>query len=204
MIDILNTYVKYTAKYLTQWLNSCRTYCGLPSILIVLAVVLLLCWHWWSTQVLVLIVHQDSPVNIPIKSTPPPLSSSPKAEVNSVRVQKVTPRPTDLVDLLSSLSFKNYGIAKSSDVYVFNDLPCIYLEAQNVTSSYTSWSDTYGESSYLYQSVAGILVHPPSGMRSSVPLGGEDNSWGVIRILGSVPLGKVSNAPLPPPPPPPS
>ena len=128
---------------------------------------------------LVLIVHQDSrtEIDIPIKSKlpPPKQLSLPSAEVNSVRVQKVAPRPTDLVDLLSGLSFKNYGVVKSSDVYVFEPLTCtgLYLEAQNVTGSYTSWSDTYEKSSYLFQSVAGILVHPPSGMRSSVPLGGE-------------------------------
>ena len=134
--------------------------------------ILLLWWHWWSPHIVVLLVHQDSSANaaIPIKSTPPP---PPQAAAAQAAVQRAKLRPSDLVDLLTSLAFKNYGVVKSSDAYVWSDITCTYLEAQNVSDAYTSWADSYGQTSYLFQSVGGVLVHPPTGMRSSVPLGGE-------------------------------
>ncbi len=82
-----------------------------------------------------------------------------------------------LVQLLGNLTFKNYGIVKSRDEFVWIPKPCRYLEAQNVSRPYMGWAveETFN---YLYHSVSGDLLHPPSGMRSSVPLGGECSRWG--------------------------
>ena len=165
-------------------LSPLRTHCGLPFISIATTVVLLLCWHWWSPNLVHLVIDQDSgtKVGIPIKSSPQP---KPLPEAPAV-VQRAQPHPSNLVDLLSSLMFKNYGIVKSSDVYVWSGIECTYLEAQNVTGSYTSWADTYGQTSYLFQSVGGVLVHPPSGMRSSVPLGGEVCPPGCVKVVSKL------------------
>jgi hypothetical protein len=80
-----------------------------------------------------------------------------------------------LVSLLGNLTFKNYGVVKSSDRYTWQKIPCMYLESQNVSGPYLSWADR-SYANYLYHNVSGDLVHPPSGMRSSVPLGGEVSS----------------------------
>ena len=44
-----------------------------------------------------------------------------------------------------------------------------------MSGPYVSWADR-DRASYLYHDVSGNLIHPPSGMRSSVPLGGEVSS----------------------------
>ncbi len=81
-----------------------------------------------------------------------------------------------LVQLLGNLTFKNYGIVKSRDEFVWIPKPCWYLEAQNVSGPYVGWADQ-AACNYLYRSISGDLVEPPSGMRSSVPLGGECSRW---------------------------
>eukprot|EP00731_Ephydatia_muelleri_P017942 Em0010g1040a len=62
-----------------------------------------------------------------------------------------------------------------------------YFETQNVTNPYTSWAYyPFGPSAYyLFQDVDGVLVTPPSGMRSSVPLGGISTGSFELRADGS-------------------
>lgn len=73
---------------------------------------------------------------------------------------------------LPKLKFLNQGVVHSTDIYTWKEQPCMYLEAQNVTTVRSSWRDST-KFNYLYQSTAdGKMVSPPSGMRSSVPLGG--------------------------------
>ena len=43
-----------------------------------------------------------------------------------------------------------------------------------MSGPYLGWADI-GKCPYLYHDVGGDLVSPPSGMRSSVPLGGESS-----------------------------
>jgi len=47
----------------------------------------------------------------------------------------------------------------------------MHLESQNVSGPYMGWADE-GRCNYLYQDVNGDLLHPASGLHSSVPLGG--------------------------------
>ncbi len=61
---------------------------------------------------------------------------------------------------------------KQSDKYVWKQSRCLCLEAQNVSGPYVGWADRYNFR-YLFHDVSGDLIPPPSGMRSSVPLGGE-------------------------------
>ncbi|XP_019863749.1 PREDICTED: uncharacterized protein LOC109592849, partial [Amphimedon queenslandica] len=75
-----------------------------------------------------------------------------------------------LVNLLGNLTFKNYGIVKSTDHYVWQQIPCHYLEAQNVSGPYLAWADVK-QANYLFHDVSGDMTHPASGMRSSIPLG---------------------------------
>ena len=78
-----------------------------------------------------------------------------------------------LSELLKSMVFKNSGTVKSTDEFVWQSQPCSYLESQNTSTVWTGW-DVTGKHNYLYQRLAnGSLVAPPSGMRSSVPVGGE-------------------------------
>ena len=80
-----------------------------------------------------------------------------------------------LVSLLGNLTFKNYGVVKNTDRYTWQRVPILYLEAQNVSGPYVGWADTKS-ANYLFHDVAGDMLHPPSGMRSSVPLGGKASS----------------------------
>ncbi len=61
---------------------------------------------------------------------------------------------------------------KQSDKYMWKLSRCWYLEAQNVSGPYSGWADKRN-CNYLFHDVSGDLIPPPSGMRSSVPLGGE-------------------------------
>ncbi|CAD5124032.1 DgyrCDS12336 [Dimorphilus gyrociliatus] len=84
----------------------------------------------------------------------------------------------DLSQLLN-LEFANSGISKAGDVYQWKQLPCSYLESQNVTTIQQNWAN-YKKFNYLFQEKNGELIPPPSGIRSSVPLGGI--STGVIEL----------------------
>ena len=78
---------------------------------------------------------------------------------------------SSLASLLTALKFNNYGIVRSSDRFAWSPAPCLYLESQNVSGPYMGWADERS-CNYLYQDVDGDLLHPASGLRSSVPLGG--------------------------------
>ena len=183
-----------------------RSFAGfyLTVIPLVLLALVLLCWHQWDCNVVMV-----KPANVSkVVHRPPPPLRSPK-------VQKATPRPTNLPALLSSLTFDNYGVVQSTDSYVFGPVYVGYFETQNVTNPYTSWAYyPFGPSAYyLFQDVDGVLVTPPSGMRSSVPLGGEDSFlvlphpsslphlFLTISILSSPPSLSCSLPFLTPPPP---
>ena len=94
-----------------------------------------------------------------------------------------------LIEELDSLVFKNYGAVRKTDKFVWTEQACNYLEAHNVTGPYVGWAERY-KCAYLYHELGGKLLHPPSGMRSSVPLGGQSScEYGcgcVIDILSTV------------------
>ena len=81
-----------------------------------------------------------------------------------------------LIDALQKLVFKNYGVTRDTDKYTWKTIPCHYLESQNVTRPYIGWADV-NQCNYLFRLVGEDLVHPPSGIRSSVPLGGEGDTF---------------------------
>ncbi|XP_019852028.1 PREDICTED: uncharacterized protein LOC109581956 [Amphimedon queenslandica] len=106
-----------------------------------------------------------------------------QAVVTNAAPLKFYSQDESLVDLLGNLTFKNYGIVKSTDSYVWREIPILYLEAQNVSGPYLGWADTH-QANYLFLEVSGpYLTNPPSGMRSSVPLGGI--STGNIELRGN-------------------
>ncbi|XP_023931770.1 uncharacterized protein LOC106167159 [Lingula anatina] len=94
-------------------------------------------------------------------------------------------RGDSISDLLLKIQFKNEGIIKSSDRYVWKRQGCVYLEQENVThisDSAMGW-DLWDAFNYRYQQLDnGTLVPPPSGIRSAVPLGGV--STGSIELRG--------------------
>jgi len=76
-----------------------------------------------------------------------------------------------LVEQLEKLTFLNYGLTSYNYEYVWDPINCVYLESQNVSGPYIGWV-AKGETNYLYRAIDGKLIDPPSGMRSSMPLGG--------------------------------
>ena len=94
-----------------------------------------------------------------------------------------------LIEELDSLVFKNYGAVRKTDKFVWNQHPCHYLEAHNVTGPYRGWAEV-GTCTYMFQEIGNEQFNPPSGMRSSVPLGGQSScEYGcgcVIDILSTV------------------
>ena len=81
-------------------------------------------------------------------------------------------QPETLIELLQNLTFLNSGVVKNSDEFVWLNQSCKYLESQNVSGPYTGWADVHSVN-YLFRRRGQIYVDPPSGMRSSVPLGGK-------------------------------
>ncbi len=81
-------------------------------------------------------------------------------------------QPETLIELLQNLIFLNSGVVKNSDEFVWLKQKCLYLESQNVSGPYIGWADTYSFN-YLFRHRGQTYVDPPSGMRSSVPLGGK-------------------------------
>ena len=51
-----------------------------------------------------------------------------------------------------------------------------------MSGPYVSWADRT-HANYLYHDVSGDLMHPPSGMRSSVPLGGKAGCISSAHVL---------------------
>ena len=76
-----------------------------------------------------------------------------------------------LVGQLQKLIFLNTGVVTKKNEFVWKNFHCLYLESQNVSTPYISWTDR-GHVNYLHQKNSGYLVSPPSGMRSSIPHGG--------------------------------
>lgn len=126
-------------------------------------VFLLLCiWFWPRQQIQIYNYYSSEGGTI-----------NSQAVVTNAAPLKYYSQDESLVNLLGNLTFKNYGIVKSSDHFVWREIPILYLEAQNVSGPYLGWADTH-QANYLFQDVSGpYLTNPPSGMRSSVPLGGK-------------------------------
>lgn len=129
-------------------------------IFIISILIFLLCIWFWSRQQI--LIHYSSGKGNQINSQ----------SADSISLLRFYSQDEPLIDLLGNLTFKNYGVVKSSDKYTWQEIPCAYLEAQNVSGPYVGWADR-SHANYLYHDVSGDLIHPPSGMRSSVPLGGE-------------------------------
>ena len=66
---------------------------------------------------------------------------------------------------LAKLQFKNSGTVRREMQFQYFDQPLAYAE------DFQHWN-TIGKAQYLYQVEAGRKSAPPTGMRSSVPLGG--------------------------------
>lgn len=75
---------------------------------------------------------------------------------------------------IPNLKFLNSGKVRAGDKYEWKKLPCNYLESQNVSGFQNNWADR-GNFNYLFQNQNGQLNPPPTGIRSSVPLGGKFN-----------------------------
>jgi len=73
-----------------------------------------------------------------------------------------------LIEALTRLRFKNSGVVRRDMRFEHRTRPCYYME--DVDRWSTPWDDGYY--SYLYEIRDGEAVDPPTGMRSSVPLGG--------------------------------
>uniref|UniRef100_A0A1X7UVT0 Uncharacterized protein n=1 Tax=Amphimedon queenslandica TaxID=400682 RepID=A0A1X7UVT0_AMPQE len=137
------------------------------TILISLALVfLLLCIWFWPPQQIQIYNYYNSSKEGNINS---------EAVATNAAPLKIYSQDESLVNLLGNLTFKNYGIVRSSDHYVWKEIRISYVEAQNVSGPYLGWADI-GHANYLYHDVSGDLTHPASGMRSSVPLGGKYNT----------------------------
>lgn len=136
------------------------------TILISLLILLLLIWVWPRQNIL---IFYSSIEGDKINGS----QYSADAVVSYTSFLRFYSQDEPLIELLGNLTFKNSGIVKTSDKYTWQGIPCLYLESQNVSGPYVSWDDcAKGYANYLYHDVAGDLIHPPSGMRSSVPLGG--------------------------------
>jgi len=86
------------------------------------------------------------------------------------------------IELLKRLRFKNSGVVRRDTRFEYHTRPCYYME--DVDQWTTPWSDGYY--SYLYEVRGGELVDPPSGMRSSVPLGGLGTGTVELRADGGL------------------
>ncbi|XP_064405275.1 uncharacterized protein LOC135350425 [Halichondria panicea] len=93
-------------------------------------------------------------------------------------------QPETLIELLQNLTFLNSGVVKNSDEFVWLNQRCQYLESQNVSGPYTGWADV-NSVNYLFRDRGQNYVDPPSGMRSSVPLGGISTGVFELRADGS-------------------
>jgi uncharacterized protein (DUF608 family)/HEAT repeat protein len=81
-------------------------------------------------------------------------------------------------NLLQQLSFKNSGIIRKDMRFEYRKTPCFYMEGIDKWVVFKNYS-------YLYERRAGKLITPPSGMRSSVPLGGLGAGTIELRADGS-------------------
>ncbi len=77
-----------------------------------------------------------------------------------------------LIEQLQKLRFLNSGLVKNTDEFVWLQQKISYLESQNVSGPYVGWADVHA-ANYLFKHQGEIFTDPPSGIRSSVPLGGK-------------------------------
>ena len=134
----------------------------LVSLLLFLLLVLVLCFLWFRPSCIRVVI-----LSPPSSFNTAPLKQGPSHTLSSARQDN-----SSLASLLAGLKFNNYGVVRSSDRFSWLAVPCAYLESQNVSGPYRGWADT-GNCSHLFRDVDGDLLHPASGLRSSVPLGGE-------------------------------
>ncbi len=80
---------------------------------------------------------------------------------------------------LAKLQFKNSGTVRREMQFQYFDQPVAYAE------DFQHWN-TIGKAQYLYQVEAGRKSAPPTGMRSSVPLGGLGCGTVELRADGSL------------------
>ncbi|KAK6180933.1 hypothetical protein SNE40_008897 [Patella caerulea] len=80
----------------------------------------------------------------------------------------------------------NQGTVRSEDQYTWLVQPCSYLEAENVSAPYQTWSSPTFVN-YRYQ-VCGdnCTIPPPIGVRSAVPLGGISTGSIELRADGTL------------------
>uniref|UniRef100_A0A1X7SQU2 Glycosyl-hydrolase family 116 N-terminal domain-containing protein n=1 Tax=Amphimedon queenslandica TaxID=400682 RepID=A0A1X7SQU2_AMPQE len=168
-------YNGFRTPFFTRSRSTCQFlyHSSVKTILISLALVfLLLCIWFWPRQQIQIYNYYNSSKGGNLNS---------QALVTNAAPLKFYSQDESLVNLLGNLTFKNYGIVRSSDQYVWEEIRISYVEAQNVSGPYLGWADI-GHANYLFHDVSGDLTHPPSGMRSSVPLGGI--STGNIELRG--------------------
>ena len=137
---------------------------------------MVLCLFLWLRPSCVLLVYQPPDEGVANSNSEGVANSNPTTGNGGGGVTLKVHENTSLVDLLEQLEFYNYGTVSHTDSFEWSVTPCLYLESQNVSGPYVGWADRQ-HFNYLYQSVSGELLHPPSGMRSSVPLGGEYALW---------------------------
>ncbi len=149
---------------------SLRSLCGSTQrTVILLAISVFLCvWFWSHRPTVVYYSTSDSEE-----------TAGDNQFSHSVFLTHKPSKDDHLIHLLRNLMFKNYGVVRGSDRFVWKASPCQYLEAQNVTGPYMAWGNT-DVCNYLFRDVSGDLIPPPSGMRSSVPLGGERKCIGAV------------------------
>jgi non-lysosomal glucosylceramidase len=87
--------------------------------------------------------------------------------------------PRVTADLLSTLQFKNSGIVRSDMHFAYLDQPVEYSE------DFQYWNVTR-RTKYLYEVDGDSQSDPPTGMRSSVPLGGLGSGTIELRADGSL------------------
>jgi uncharacterized protein (DUF608 family) len=80
---------------------------------------------------------------------------------------------------LARLKFKNSGVVRREMEFQYFDQPLAYAE------DFDHWN-TIGKARYLYQVEEGREIDPPTGMRSSVPLGGLGSGTVELRADGSL------------------
>ncbi|KAK6191696.1 hypothetical protein SNE40_003314 [Patella caerulea] len=79
----------------------------------------------------------------------------------------------------------NKGTVHSQDEYVWMEQDCIYLEPENITAPFESWTLQH-KFNYRYQKCGeNCTTPPPIGIRSAVPLGGVSTGSVELRADGS-------------------
>ena len=114
------------------------------------------------------------------------ISQEPPADGSSFRSARPTPQTLGCTTPLAGLQFKNSGIVHREMQFQYFDQPVAYAE------DFDRWN-TIGKAHYLYQVEEGGKKAPPTGMRSSVPLGGLGSGTVELRADGSLRDWEVFN-----------